>query len=183
MSKRNLTFMVFAFLMLFILTELLFPEFFSNKILSYLILGIGFTLWIYSFETNNSAGIFSGSLIFFSGITLFVSSSFIIWNPSRMVIPALLISVGLASFLTFVNDKKIYYLIFSVIFSLLGFNFLYARMSFKFSVFLSAIPHIIVGIGVFIIIVALVFFYFFNKKSQAIEKENKLNNYENKTNI
>lgn len=181
MSKRKIIAIVFAFLILFILTEIFFPEVLSNKILSYFTLGLGFTLWIHSFKTKNSAGIFSGSFIFFSGIILFVSSSFVIWNPSRMVFPALLVSAGLASLLTFINDKKIYYLIFSVIFLLLGFNFLYARMSFKFSVFLSAIPHLIIGIGVFIIIIAIIFLYLLRNRYPSEENSDNLKDFEDET--
>lgn len=175
MSKRKIILIGFAFLILFILTEMLFPEFLSNKILSYLILGVGFTLWIHSFRTNNSAGIFSGSFIFFSGIILFVSSSFVIWNPSRMIFPALTVSAGLASLFTFINDRKIYYLIFSVIFLLLGFNFLYARMSFKLSVFFSAIPDLIIGVGIFMLFVAIIFLYLFRKKYHSEEDRKELN--------
>lgn len=178
MNKRKMTLIGFAFLILFILSEILFPEFLSNKILSYIILGVGFTLWIHSFRTNNSAGIFSGSFIFFGGIILFVSSSFVIWNPSRMVFPAVLVSAGLASLLTFLHDKKIYYLIFSVISLLLGFNFLYARMSFKFSVFFSVIPHLILGIGIFTTIVAIIFIYLFRNKYHPEENSNELNGFE-----
>ncbi len=180
MNKRKMTLIGFAFLILFILTEILFPEFLSNKILSYLILGVGFTLWIHSFRTNNSAGIFSGSFIFFSGIILFVSSSFVIWNPSRMVFPALLVSAGLASLLTFLNNRKIFYLIFSVISLLLGFNFLYARMSFKFLVFFSVIPHLLASIGIFIVIVAIIFLYLFRNKYHSEENRNEFYDFEDK---
>ncbi len=181
MRKRNFLLSGFLFLLLFILTELFFPEVFSNKILSYLITGLGFIFWLYSFKVKNSAGIFSGSLIFFSGIILFVSSSFIIWNPSRMIFPALLISIGLASFLTFSADKKIYYLIFAAIFSLLGFNFLHARMSFKFTVFLDAVSDLILSVGIFTAIALIIFFFIFKKKSQESGKENERNDYEKKT--
>lgn len=180
MNKRKMTLIGFAFLILFILTEILFLEFLSNKILSYLILGIGFTLWIHSFRANNSAGIFSGSFIFFSGIILFVSSSFVIWNPSRMVFPALLVSAGLASLLTFLNDRKIFYLIFSVISLLLGFNFLYARMSFKFLVFFSVIPHLLASIGIFIVIVTIIFLYLFRNKYHLEENKKEFYDFEDK---
>jgi len=182
MNKRKIILSISVFLVIFFLIEMLFPELLFNKILSYLVVGVGFALWIHSFTTNNSAGIFSGSFIFFSGIVFFVNSSFTIWNPSRMIFPALLTSIGLAAFLTFINDKKIYYLISSVIFLMLGFNFFYSRVNLNFLDFLGAIPHLITSIGIFTAILAILLFYIFRKKYRLDEesKDNKLNDYEKK---
>lgn len=169
MSKRNILLIVFSFLLCFLLIDIIYPELFSYKIVSYLVLGLGFSLWLYSYQNQNSAGILSGGFIFFSGIMLFVISSFVIWNPSRMIFPGLLISLGLASIFTFINDKKYYFLIFGVIFLLLGFNFLYARMSFKTSVFLSAIPELIIGLGIFAVILFLIVGFIFREKHPPVE--------------
>ncbi|MCS7053074.1 MAG: hypothetical protein NZM09_05010 [Ignavibacterium sp.] len=173
MSKRNIVLIVFTFLISFLLIEITYPELFSNKIVSYLVLGFGFSLWIYSYHTQNTAGIFSGVFIFFSGIMLFVISSFVIWNPSRMIFPGLIISLGLASFFSYLNDRKFYFIIFGVIFLILGFNFLYARMSFKFYVFLNAIPDLILGVGVLVVIIFLIYGFLMKKK---LEENSYINN-------
>lgn len=171
MINRKTILMGFLFLALFILIELFLPDFFSNKVVSYLVIGIGYVLWYHSIKNQLIAGIFAGSFIFFSGVILFVNSSFVIWNPSRMVLPALVISLGLSSFFTFIFEKKIFYLIFSVVFFLLGFNFLYARMSFKFSVFVSSIPQIFLGIGIFLSIITAILFYFLKKEAGVNNEE------------
>jgi hypothetical protein len=173
MSKGKIALTVIVFLLAFLLTDLIYPEIFSYKIVSYLVLASGFSLWFYSERSQNSAGIFSGSFIFFTGIILFVISNFTIWNPSRIIFPALLISLGLAALFSFIGDRKFFYLLFSIIFLLLGFNFLYARMNFKFNVFLSAIPGLIVAVGLIVIVAFLILLFFFNKRpNRDVFREN-----------
>lgn len=174
MTNRKIILFAFLFLISFILINWISPELLNNKMISYVIMGAGFTFWYYASKNQISAGIFSGSFIFFIGIILFIISSFVIWNPDRIIFPALLISIGMASFFTYLNDKRFFYLIFSIAFVLLGFNFLYARMSFKFLVFLNAIPNLILGIGIFIFIILIILSYLFRRKN--INEDDETNN-------
>lgn len=174
MTNRKIIIAGFLFFISFILINWISPELLNNKMISYVIMGLGFALWYYAFNNQISAGIFSGSFIFFIGIILFIISSFVIWNPDRIIFPALLISIGMSSFFTYLNDKKFFYLVFSIAFVLLGFNFLYARMSFKFLVFLNAIPNLILGIGIFILIILIILSYLFRRK--RIDKDGETNN-------
>ncbi len=68
---------------------------------------------------------------------------------------------------------------------MLGFNFFYSRVNLNFLDFLSAIPHLITSIGIFTIIVAILFFYILKKKNRFDEepKDNKLNDYEQKNDL
>jgi len=165
MSKRKILIAGIIVIIIAFIVDFLFPDLLSNKVISYLVIALGLGIFIKSFQTENSAGIFAGGFIFFSGVILLVINSFIIWNPSRMLMPALLVAGGLSSFFSFLNGKKFFYLIISAVFFLLGFNFIYARMSFKFDVFINSIPKLIVGIGIIAIVIFLLLYV--DKKRKA----------------
>jgi magnesium-transporting ATPase (P-type) len=164
MSNKKIFLVVLGFALIFVLALAIYPEILSYKVISYLIVALGLFVFVISKQFNNTEGVFAGSFIFFSGIILYVISSFNIWNPSRMIFPALLLSSGLSLFISFLNNKKIYNLIFSVILLLIGLKFFYKRMSFKIEVFFNSLPQIFFSIGLSAIIILILLLIIKNKE-------------------
>jgi len=166
---RKVLILTIIFLFLYLIIEWIYPDIFSNEIISYLVVGVGFALWIYSFQHNFTYGIFSGTLIFFSGIVLLVNSNFVIWNSSRMILPALSVSLGLALLFSFLNNKRFYLLLLSIVFLILGIVELTQRMSFKLTSFIDSIPILFFNVGLVVVAISLIVFFIIKKKKDYSE--------------
>ncbi|MBI5661789.1 MAG: hypothetical protein HZC46_06560 [Ignavibacterium album] len=155
---------VFA-VIIFLFTILLFSNisgisnFTPIEILSYISMVAGITLWYISFDKSDKGGIFAGSFIFLSGIVLAIETSFIIWNPLRMIFPSIFVISGISLMFVFLSERrKIIFLVLAIILFAVGMFYLFGRINFKFWIFIEAIWQILQRFWLLIVLIALVIY-------------------------
>lgn len=169
---------VFAVIIFFLAVLLLInligaAEFSLTEIISYIFLVAGISLLYNSVTESNKGGIFSGSFIFLSGIVLAVESSFIIWNPARMIFPSIFIISGISLLFVYLSDKsKFVFLILSLLLFAAGMFYLFDRINFKTYVFFEAFREIIQRFWFVIILIALIIFIMAKSSTQKEDYKN-----------
>ncbi|MCX8104332.1 MAG: hypothetical protein N3D80_00485 [Ignavibacterium album] len=169
MRNLKIVFAVIIFLLaLFLLLNLIgISDFSFVEILAYISIISGITLWYFSYTEPNKGGIFAGCFIFLSGIVLAIESSFIIWNPLRMVFPSIFIISGISLFFVYLSEKKkIIFLVLAVLLLAAGMFYLFDRINFKFLVFIEAIWQIILRLWFVIILIALIIYIISGKNNR-----------------
>lgn len=75
-----------------------------TEIISYILIFLGTAIFFPSFLQDNNTGIFTGSLIFLTGLTLFITVFFEIRNSMQVFVPAALIIISVSLLMIFISD-------------------------------------------------------------------------------
>lgn len=141
-NKKNLVVLFFSLLLILSLVGLI-PIYFET-IISFALMISGIILVYGHLSTGNKASIFWGSMIFFTGIYLYLPIAFTFFDFSSILIPSLLLMIGLSFFIVFIdstNEKN--NLIISIVFIIVSFFFMLKKGNFDlmrfFEVFYSMI--------------------------------------------
>jgi hypothetical protein len=164
LNKHHQSILIYllTFLILSILLKLWgIIDFDNREIWGYGLIFYGISLVYLSFGNNQRGRLFIGSVLFLSGLFLYVISKFEFFQVSPLIFPALLLLFSLSFFMLFLDnyhDKTT--LIISVLFFISGTIVTLYNGEISFSAFFDAIWHIIlnywpvvlIAIGIILII-------------------------------
>ena len=131
----------------------------SSELLSYVLIFIGFGLFLNSFGKDKSALLFSSVFIFLWGVILFFINNIEFIDNSKLIFPALALNIGFSFLIVFFDStKEKVYLIIASIFILVGIAIEVWGGRFKVPVFFNSLLKITVNYWQVVLIAALVFF-------------------------
>ena len=136
-------------------------DFDNREIFGYGLIFYGISLVYISFGNNQRGRLFIGSIIFLSGLFLYIISKFEFFQESALLVPALLLIFSISFLMLFLDnlhDKTV--LLVSVLFFISGTIVTIYNGEISFPVFLNAIWHItlnywpvvIIAVGIILII-------------------------------
>jgi hypothetical protein len=121
-------------------------DFDNREIWGYGLIFYGISLVYISFGNNQRGRLFLGSIIFLSGLFLYLISKFEFFQVSVLIIPALLLLFSISFFMLFLDnyhDKTV--LLISVLFFISGTVVTLYNGEISFPVFLNSIWHIVLN--------------------------------------
>jgi len=136
-------------------------DFDNREIFGYGLIFYGISLVYISFGNNQRGRLFIGSIIFLSGLFLYIISKFEFFKESTLLIPALLLIFSISFLMLYLDnlrDKTV--LLVSVLFFISGTIITIYNGEISFPVFLNAIWHItlnywpvvLIAVGIILII-------------------------------
>ena len=136
-------------------------DFDNREIFGYGLIFYGISLVYISFGNNQRGRLFIGSIIFLSGLFLYIISKFEFFKESTLLIPALLLIFSISFLMLFLDnlrDKTV--LLVSILFFISGTIITIYNGEISFPVFLNAIWHItlnywpvvLIAVGIILII-------------------------------
>ena len=164
MNKHHQSILIYllTFLVLSILLKLWgIIDFANNEIWGYGLIFYGISLVYISFGNNRRGRLFIGSILFLSGLFLFIVSKFEFFDVSRLIIPALLLIFSISFFMLFLDnlqEKSVLYI--SAIFFIAVTIVTLYNGEISFPAFIDSIlqitlnywPVVIIAIGIILII-------------------------------
>lgn len=128
----------------------------------------GMGIFIFYYGTHKTMHLFISSLLFFSGLLIFIFDNFLLDSFSAVILPSVFLMLGFSFLIIFIeNIKKVKILIPAVVFLLLPVIISLYKGTFVFDEFFSAIGEILSLVWVMIALIGLVLFFIYatGKKS------------------
>ena len=120
-SSQTIVIYLLTFLIFSILLKLLgFIDVSNSEIIGYACIFYGISAVYISLGRNRKLLLFTGSVIFLAGVTLFLINNFDFFNAKDILLPALLFILAAGAFMLFIDNARTLYLLVSIIFILTG---------------------------------------------------------------
>lgn len=130
-----------------------------SEILGYLFIFYGISLVYLSFGKKRKLALFFGSVLFLTGIVLYLINNFDFYNPAVLVYPSFFFISGISLFLLFIDDHSSKLnLILSIILFIMGFIYVSVAGSFSLPNFFYSLINITLNYWPILLIVGGIIF-------------------------
>ena len=110
------------------------------ELLGYVLIFFGLSYVFNSFGQNKPGLLFTATVIFLSGMILFITSNFEIIQPSRLILPAFLMIIGIGFLMVYIDGgMRVPILVFSLSFIIAGIIVTVIRGNFAMHTFFTSI--------------------------------------------